>query len=69
MDFVSDSTRSGKRFRVFTLIDEIIRECLVLEVYSSFTGTRVTSFLNKVAFFKGLPKEIFTDNCPEFTSI
>jgi len=68
MDFLSDSTRSGKRFRVFTLIDEVTRECLALEVDSSITGIRVTSFLNKAALFKGLPKEILTDNGPEFTS-
>lgn len=68
MDFISDSTQSGKKFRVFTLIDEITRECFALEVDSSITGARVMSFLNKVALFKGLPKEILTDNGPEFTS-
>lgn len=68
MDFVSDSTRSGKRFRVFTLIDEVTRECLALEVDSSITGVRVARFLNKVTLFKGLPKKILTDNGPKFTS-
>lgn len=68
MDFVSDATRTGKRFRVFTLIDEVTRECLALEVDSSITGQRVTSFLNKAALFRGLPIEILTDNGPEFTS-
>ena len=68
MDFVSDVTRTGKRFRVFTLIDEVTRECLALEVDSSITGQRVTNYLNKVALFKGLPKEILTDNGPEFIS-
>ena len=68
MDFVSDVTRSGTRFRIFTLIDEITRECLALEVDRSITGQRVTSFLNKAALFRGLPKEILTDNGSEFTS-
>ena len=68
MDFVSDVTRTGKRFRVFTLIDEVTRECLALEIDSSITGQRVTNYLNKVALFKGLPKKILTDNGPEFTS-
>lgn len=68
MDFVSDVTRQGKRFRVFTLIDELTRECLALEVDSSITGQRVTAYLNKAALFRELPKEILTDNGPEFTS-
>jgi len=66
MDFVSDVTRTSKRFRVFTPIDEVTRECLALEVDSSITGQRVTNYLNKVALFKVLPKEILTDNGPEF---
>ncbi len=68
MDFGSDVTRTGKRFRVFTFIDEVTRECLALEIDSFITGQRVTNYLNKVALFKGLPKEILTDNGPEFTS-
>jgi len=35
MDFVSDKTSSGKKFRVFTLLDEVTRECLALEIDSS----------------------------------
>ena len=68
MDFVSDVTRTGKRIKIFTLIDESTRECLSLEVDTSITGQCVTSYLNKVALFRGLPKEILTDNGPEFTS-
>lgn len=68
MDFVSDVTRTGKRIKIFTLIDESTRECLSLEVDTSITGQRITSYLNKVALFRGLPKEILTDNGPEFTS-
>ena len=68
MDFVSDVTRTGKRLKIFTLIDESTRECLALEVDTSITGERVASFLNKVALFRGLPKEILTDNGPEFIS-
>ncbi len=67
MDFVSDVTRTGKRIKTFTLIDESTRECLALEVDTSITGQLVTSYLNKVALFRGLPKEILTDNGTEFT--
>lgn len=68
MDFVSDRTRNGSNFRVLTVIDEVTRECLALEVDSSLTGRRVTAVLNRIALFRGLPKEILTDNGSEFTS-
>jgi len=67
-DFVSDTLANGRKFRVLTLIDEATRECLALEVDTSLTGTRVVNVLNRIAFFRGLPEEILTDNGPEFTS-
>ena len=36
MDFVSDSTASGQRFRILTVIDEATRESLALEVDTSY---------------------------------
>lgn len=68
MDFVSDRTRYGSNIRVLTVIDEVTRECLALEVDSSLTGRRVSAILNRIALFRGLPKEILTDNGSEFTS-
>jgi putative transposase len=56
MDFVADSTRSGNRFRIFTLIDEVTRECLALEVDTSISGQQVTRYLNKAILFNGKPK-------------
>lgn len=53
MDFVSDVTRTGKRLKIFTLIDESTRECLALEVDTSITEGDVASYLNKVALFRG----------------
>jgi len=69
LDFVSDVTAHGQRFRVLTVIDETTRECLALEADTSLTGKRVVSVLNRIAFFRGLPKEILTDNGTEFTSV
>jgi len=69
LDFVSDSTAAGRRFRVLTVIDEVTRECLALEVDTSLTGHRVVNVLNRIAVFRGYPKEILTDNGPEFTSV
>jgi putative transposase len=68
MDFVTDRTRYGSNIRVLTVIDEVTRECLALEVDSSITGRKVTAVLNRIAVFRGLPQEIRTDNGSEFTS-
>ena len=68
LDFISDRTRYGSNIRILTVIDEVTRECLGLEVDSSLTGRRVTAALNQIAIFRGLPKEILIDNGPEFTS-
>lgn len=68
MDFVSDTTATGRKLRIFTLIDEVTRECIALEVDTSITGQQVSRYLNKAIMFTGKPKEILTDNGPEFTS-
>lgn len=67
MDFVSGGRRNGSDIRVLTVIDEVTRECLALEVNHSLTGKRVTAVLNGIAPFRGLPKEILTDNGSVFT--
>lgn len=68
MDFVSDRTRIGLNLKILTVIDVVTRECLALYVDSSITGKRVTAVLNQIALFRGYPKEILSDNGPEFTS-
>jgi putative transposase len=68
MDFVSDVTATGQRFRTLTVIDEATRECLALEVDTSLTGKRVISVLNRLSLFRGYPGEVLTDNGSEFTS-
>ena len=68
MDFVSDRTRYGSNIRILTVIDEVTRECIALEVDTSLTGRRVAAVLNRIALFRDLPKEILTDNGSEFTS-
>ena len=66
MDFVSDSTASGQKFRVLTVIDAWTREALACEVDTSLTGQRVVRVLNRIAMERGFPQEILTDNGPEF---
>jgi putative transposase len=68
MDFVSDSLYNGRRFRVLTVVDDLSRECPVLEVDHSLTGQRVTRVLDRIALTRGLPEVITVDNGPEFLS-
>lgn len=68
-DFVSDAMANGWRIKILTVIDEATRECLALEVDTSISGQRVAAVLNRIAFFRGVPREILTDNGPEFTSM
>ena len=68
MDFVSDSLYNGRRFRVLTVVDDLSKECPVLEVDHSLTGKRVTRVLERIALTKGLPEVITVDNGPEFIS-
>ncbi len=69
MDFVSDATASGQRFRVLVVLDEGTRECLALETDTSLTGERVKRLLDRIAADRGYPAEILTDNGPEFAGL
>jgi putative transposase len=68
MDFVHDSLFDGRRFRVFTLIDEFSRESPALEVDVSLTAERVTRVLDQACDTRGFPAVLQADNGPEFTS-
>ncbi len=67
MDFVSDVTSSGRRYRILVVIDEFTREVLALVIDTSFSGARVGRELDAIAVSRGLPKSIVVDNGPEFT--
>jgi putative transposase len=68
MDFMSDSLYDGRRFRVFTLVDNMTRESPAIEVSSSFSGQAVAEVLECLAQTTGLPQVIQVDNGPEFVS-
>jgi putative transposase len=68
MDFVSDSLHNGRRFRILTVVDDLSKECPVLEADHSLTGQRVTRVLERIALTRGLPEVITVDNGPEFIS-
>lgn len=67
MDFVSDSTTGGQRFRVLTVVDDFSRRCVALATEISFSGRRVSRALEE-AFLETPPEMLVMDNGPEFTS-
>ena len=66
MDFVSDSTVGGRRFRALAVVDDYSRECPAIEVDTSLGGARVVGVLERLAETRGLPEVITVDNGPEF---
>jgi putative transposase len=66
MDFVCDSTSTGRRFRALAIVDDFSRESPAIEVDSSIPGVRVVEVLERLAETRGLPEVITVDNGPEF---
>ncbi len=68
-DFVSDTIRSGRRFRSLAVVDDFSHEALAIEVDFSLSGNRVTRTLDVIAAVRGYPDVIVLDNGPENTSL
>lgn len=68
LDFVHDAIASGRAIRVLSVIDACTRECLALEVDTSFASRRVTRVLEQIVAERGAPVTIRCDNGPELTS-
>jgi len=68
LDFVHDVTAFGRTIRVLNVIAAYTRECLAMEVDTSFAGLRVTRVLDGIIAERGLPQSIRCDNGPELTS-
>ena len=68
LDFVHDAMASGRAIRVLSVVDECTRECLKLEVDTSFASRRVTRTLEAIIEEREKPLAIRCDNGPEFTS-
>jgi putative transposase len=68
LDFVQDAVASGRTIRVLSVEDAYTRECLALEVDTSFAGRRVTRVLEDIIARRGAPQSIRCDNGPELTS-
>ena len=68
VDFVSDQLATGRRFRVFNVVDDFTRECVLQIVDFSISGQRLANELDRLAATRGLPTTIVCDNGPELTS-
>src|SRR5512146_1581966 len=68
LDFVHDVVECGRNIRVLTVVDAYTRECLGLEVDTSFASRRVTRVLEAIIAERGAPMAIRCDNGPELTS-
>jgi len=68
LDFVHDAVECGRTIRVLGVVDAYTRECLALEVDTSFASRRVTRVLEEIIAERGAPLAIRCDNGPELTS-
>jgi len=68
LDFAHDAVACGRAIRVLSVVDAYTRECLALEVDTSFASRRVTRVLEAIVVERGQPKAIRCDNGPELTS-
>ena len=66
--FVAARTHDGRPFRILTIIDEYMRECLAIKVARSIRSHDVLDCLADLCMMKGVPEHIRSDNGPEFTA-
>lgn len=68
IDFMTDALLDGRRFRVFTVVDNVSRVSPAIEAAFSLKGADVVAVLERLKGAKGLPKRLAVDNGPEFIS-
>jgi len=68
LDFVHDQMATGRRFRVFNVVDDMTRECLAAVPDTSISGKRVVRELTDLIARRGKPDMIVSDNGTELTS-
>ena len=56
LDFVHDAVECGRAIRVLSVVDAYTRECLALEVDTSFASRRVTRVLDAIMAERGQPR-------------
>lgn len=66
IDFMSDTLKDGRSFRLFSVIDDFNRESLSIEADTSLPSLRVQRVLERLITERGSPANIRCDNGPEF---
>jgi putative transposase len=62
VDFVSDQLANGRRIRIFNVVDDFSRECVMQIVDFSISGQRLARELDQLAERRKLPARIVMDN-------
>jgi putative transposase len=68
LDFVADTLRWGRRFRILCIVDDYTREALALVLDTSIGGHRMARELDVLIARRGRPLTIVSDNGTEMTS-
>jgi putative transposase len=66
VDFLFDTTENGRQVKFMPVLDEYTRECFRIDVSRSITSERVIHELERLFQAHGVPKNLRSDNGPEF---
>lgn len=66
VDFIFDTLANGNRLKMLTIGDDFTRECLAIEVGTSFVSSRVLKVLDRLVQEHGVPEYLRSDNGSEF---
>ena len=67
-DFVFDACANGQQLKCLTVVDKFMRESLAIDVAGSIRSARVIEVLSKLINIRGAPRNLRSDNGPEFVS-
>jgi putative transposase len=68
MDFVTDQSADGRRFRSLTVVDIYMPDSLPIESEQTLKGEDVVRALSRVKISRGVPKMVHCDNGSELSS-
>ena len=66
VDFVFDALQSGTKLKMLTVGDDFTRECLAIDVATSFPSAKVIATLERLVKEHGAPEWVKSDNGSEF---
>ena len=63
-DFVFDTCADGRSLKCLTIVDEVTRECLAIDVAGSIRSGRVIDVLAQLVSLHGAPRHLRSDVVP-----